>query len=275
MSIGGVGAASSTVWYSRENKEISGTEEPAANGSAERSETAAGNADETVAPAKPARPPALRASTETFLVLQGETDAASSGSAEPAPRAEPVVDQVGGVDVIVSGHSVDNREGVSLLRTVTGKMPYTPEILAQIISDSEATPGPRMQETAKEAIIGVPDGMSLYMPVTMWRQEGDWNHGDPLKIPIDLGEAYFRQDVESFMKLVGVERQLKADYGDDVKLAYSHNDGGYIMLTPDDLHYDEMPSTEDGVDAILEEVRRGFRDPDGVRDVLAKYGYEV
>ncbi|WP_417675316.1 hypothetical protein [Roseibium sp.] len=183
--------------------------------------------------------------------------------------------QVGGVDVTVSGHSVDNREGVSLLRTVPGKLSYTPEILAQILSDEEGAPRLRMQETESTPVIPVPDGSSLYMPVTVWQQEGEWNHGNPLKIPIDLGEAYFRQDVESFMKLVDTERQLKEDYGDDVKLAYSHNDGGYIMLTPDDLHYDDIPSTEDGVGAILEDVRRGFRDAEGVRDVLAKYGYNV
>ena len=33
--------------------------------------------------------------------------------------------------------------------------------------------------------------------------------------------------------------------------------------------------SEDGVGAILEDVRRGFRDAEGVRDVLAKYGYNV
>lgn len=272
MSIAGAGAASSAVWYGVGNTKVAGGEDPTVGDSAGRPGTAAGNADETVTPANPASPSVLRVNTETFLVLKGETDAASSGSAEPAPRAEPVVDQVDGVDVIVSGHSVDAREGVSLLRTVPGKLSYPPEILAQIMDDSEATP--RMQEISSEAI-QVPKGMSLYMPVTVWRQEGDWNHGDPLSIPIDLGEAYFRQDVESFMKLVGVERQLKADYGDDVKLAYSHNDGGYIMLTPDDLHYDDIPSTEDGVAPILDDVRRGFQEAEGVRDVLAKYGYKV
>ncbi len=275
MSIAGAGAASSAVWYGVGNTKVAGGEDPTAGGSAGRPGTAAGNADETVAPANPARPPALNASTDTFLVLQGEGAPLSSGSAKPAPRAEPVVKQVGGVDVTVSGHSVDNREGVSLLRTVPGKLSYTPEILAQILSDEEGAPRLRMQETESTPVIPVPDGSSLYMPVTVWQQEGEWNHGNPLKIPIDLGEAYFRQDVESFMKLVDTERQLKEDYGDDVKLAYSHNDGGYIMLTPDDLHYDDIPSTEDGVGAILEDVRRGFRDAEGVRDVLAKYGYNV
>ncbi len=272
MSIGGVGTASSVVRYSLGNTEISGAEGQDKNGTTGAADMAAGNAGETATAAKPALPPVLNVSTDTFLVLQGEAVDASSGPAEPAPRAEPVVKQVGGVDVIVSGHSVDNREGVSLLRTVPGKLSYPPEILAQIMDDSETTP--RMQEIEREAI-QVPDGGSLYMPVTVWRQEGDWNHGNPLKIPIDLGEAYFRQDVESFMKLVGVERQLKADYGGDVKLAYSHLEGGYIMLTPDDLHYDDIPSTEDGVDAILEDVRRGFRDAEGVRDVLVEYGYDV
>lgn len=272
MGIGGVGAASSNVWYNRGNTEVSGVEDLYRNGSAGAPNMAAGNAVKASPAANPALPPVLNVSTDTFLVLQGEAADASAGPAEPLPRAEPVVNQVGGVDVIVSGHSVDNREGVSLLRTVPGKLSYPPEILAQIMDDSETAP--RMQMIESEAI-HVPDGGSLYMPVTVWRQEGDWNHGNPLATPIDLGEAYFRQDVGSFMKLVGVERQLKSEYGGDVKLAYSHLDGGYIMLTPDDLHYDDIPSTEKGVDAILEEVRRGFRDAERVRDVLADYGYDV
>ena len=278
MSVAGVGTGASAVWYSRRNAVVSGVEDLSANDTTAAADSEARNAAETSPQANTASPTVLSLSTETLLVLQVD---AVEGSTDNAPQLDAaledksVVERIGNVDVIVSGHSIDNREGVSLLRTVSGAgLNYSPEMAAQIKEDAEAAA--KMSVTPMDVrTIEVPGGMSVYMPITYLRQEGDWNRGNPLDTPIDLGDFYFQQDTESFMKLVGVERRLKEEYGDDVKLAYSHQDGGYIMLTPGDLHYDEIPSTEDGVAAILETVNRGFRDADSVRDVLADYGYKV
>lgn len=68
------------------------------------------------------------------------------------------------------------------------------------------------------------------------------------------------------MDVVGIERQLKESYGDDVKLVYSHTD---------DARYHEMNSAETAVQTIVNEVNRGFINEDAVADILAGYGYVV
>ena len=202
---------------------------------------------------------------------------AASESSATAAEAKKVVERINGVDVIVSGHSVDQREGVSLLRTVSGKLSYSPELYAQIQASAEsgtAMPNTFLTSTA-EALGPLPPGASsAYMNITNFKPAGKWER-DPLSTPIDEADAYYRQDLGKYMEVVEVERQLKAEYGNDVKLVYSHADDGYIMLTPDDLHYGEMASAEDAVQTVLRDVRKGFVEADAVSDILGKYGYRV
>lgn len=52
-------------------------------------------------------------------------------------------------------------------------------------------------------------------------------------------------DVNDFADLVLAERQLKKQYGDDVKIAFEPNSGNYIMLKPGDNQYNNVDSAED------------------------------
>ena len=217
-----------------------------------------------------------------------ENEGAAAADEESAAEDERVVTKIDGVDVVVSGHNLDDREGISLLRTYEGTLSYSAELYAQIFgNDSAANEGviaadgtvlsdqPGMTLLSSTALGPLPEGAtSYYMPVTHWTPEGQ---GGVHAISADPAEqdAFDRQRVEKYMDLVGVERQLKARYGDDVKLAYSHEDAGYIMLSPDDARYDEIAFAEDGVGDLLASVRKGEINKSAVTDVLGRYGYRV
>lgn len=209
-----------------------------------------------------------------------------AGFAQPAPLAldaatlealqeAPQTRTVDGVAVIVSGHSVDNREGLSLIRTGS-TLGLSSEIQAQLMR--EAVDGmvvsPGLSEVAGKAHEAPSSSLPVYRSVTRATMGGQTPR-DLLNIAIDDHEARAIRDVEDFMKLVGVERALKAEHDPLAKLAYSQADGGYIMLTPDDLHYDDVASTENGVLDILSDIANGFLNADAVRDTLASYGYPV
>lgn len=213
--------------------------------------------------------PALSADVMATLQKVQET---SAGSASPAPAEDPVKrETANGFNVIVAGHSIDAREGISLLRPYDGKLTYSPELQAQIAADEQ----PQLNSTS-EALKALPPGAkSAYMAITPQKLEGQWNRGNPLSQPIDMFERNTIEDLTVFMKRLEAERQLKERYGDDVKLAYSHADGGYIMLTPDDLHYDEINSVQQTFDKILSEISMGYNYSDGELSVLREHNYRV
>lgn len=240
----------------------------------------AGNMPETAARQNlPARTAPWPVSTSSAHVLSADVMAtlqkvqeAGAGSASPAPAEDPVKrETANGFNIIVAGHSIDAREGISLLRPYDGKLTYSPELQAQIDADVP----PQLNSTS-EALKALPPGAkSSYMSITPYKLEGQWNRGDPLSQPIDMYEKNSIDDMAGFMERLEAERQLRERYGDDVKLAYSHADGGYIMLTPDDLHYNEINSVHQTFDKILSEIRLGYNFSEGELSVLREHNYTV
>ncbi|WP_157747538.1 hypothetical protein [Cohaesibacter sp. ES.047] len=214
--------------------------------------------------------------------------------------AEPPVQSVtvNGLKIIVSGHSVDAREGISLLRTASpsdsqsmiaamAEMKDPAENGGDAQSQTKASSGDpmfkagepyRMVEIASEALGPRPDGAtSAYMNEDFSYNRGRWSNGNP--IGKSNSEDAIAEDnrvrLEALMKSVDAERKLRAEYGQDVKLVYSHTDNSYIMLTPDDAKYDTMKSAESAVQGVIDEVERGFVDRGMAADILGRYGYQI
>jgi len=197
---------------------------------------------------------------------------------------------IDGIIVITSEHSLDSREGVSLLQTVSPT--ESKDIFSQLVSFADANDpnaeapdesaaaqegAPLMTVVESKALGPLPAGASsTYMDIDMFRPAGQWAEG-PMLRPTNPGadDSFYRRRTEELMRVVGVERQLKAQYGNDIKLIYSHSDEDYIMLTPDDARYNEMNSAESSVQTIIDEVHRGFINEGAVSDILSKYGYTV
>ncbi|MCM5553897.1 hypothetical protein [Pleomorphomonas sp. NRK KF1] len=223
--------------------------------------------------------------------LQEQSGSSTAGSGRTS---------INGLSIITSGHSLDEQEGQSLLRTVNANEPQgTTESLADQIAALKDVPGDKasvipgsgyeaqlqdtdvgMTETSVTALGPRKDGAySAYMSDDFFYIAGGWSNGDPIKDIKATGtseaDADARLRLERLMNTVEAERKLKAQYGDDIKLVYSHTDNAYIMLTPDDARYSEMKSAESGVSDVFEEVRRGFVNKDAVADILKKYGYEI
>ncbi|MCM5557230.1 hypothetical protein [Pleomorphomonas sp. JP5] len=223
--------------------------------------------------------------------LQEQSSSTTAGSGRTS---------INGLSVITSGHSLDEQEGQSLLRTAynTESTDTINSLSDQIASlkdmsgdKASVIPGSGyeaqlqdtdvgMTETSVTALGPRKDGAySAYMSDDFFYIAGGWSNGDPIKdikTPgTDEADADARLRLERLMNTVDAERKLKAQYGDDIKLVYSHTDNAYIMLTPDDARYSEMKSTESGVKDVFEEIRRGFVNKDAVADILKKYGYEI
>ncbi|WP_028580871.1 hypothetical protein [Desulfogranum japonicum] len=203
---------------------------------------------------------------------------------------EPTSVLIDGITVITTGHSLDRREGISLLETVSAT--ESQSIFSQLAAFAQTyepgakvsgdDPGsvqnaPGMTVIESIALGPLPAGAtSSYMDIDLFTPAGQWTE-DTLSRPTTEGsdDDYYRRKTEEYMAVVDVERQLKESYGNDVKLVYSHTDHSYIMLTPDDARYGEMNSAESAVQTIISEVHKGFINSDAVGDILAKYGYNV
>ena len=216
--------------------------------------------------------------------------------ASPAPSKKTV--DVNGLSVIVSGHSVDEREGVSLLRTISpSEVESMMADIAAMDDDAEAGAEEGAQQAAQsghkiirldlqgyvmevqsEALGPLPDGAtSAYMNEDFSYHRGRWANGNPLQK--SNSDAAIAEDnrvrLEALMNTVDAERKLRAEYGQDVKLVYSHTDNSYIMLTPDDAKYDTMKSAESAVRDVIKEVERGFVDRKMAADILGRHGYHI
>jgi len=215
-----------------------------------------------------------RQDTPSSETAAADTEAAAAETTASAPT--PTVKVINGHSVITAGHSIDNREGVSQIRIVSGKtFTIPPEMQAQI--DDETYTNPNLTVVSSTENTAWESGTGSYVSISYTYPGGEFV--DPISRPIPGSEAeeraMNRQRVSEYMGIVDMEQQLKDQYGDDVKLAYSYADNSYIMLTPDDLHYDEITAASDGVQTLLSEVRRGYIPRDQVGDILGQYGYTV
>lgn len=186
----------------------------------------------------------------------------------------PVVKSVRGIDVIVENHSRDIHEGETALRTLD--------------SDDIESWNKRLDNVSMEVTPGMTVSQSVALTAADVRAYQDINPGTVSNqfsteqrlttYQLIKGlpwEQQYADNVDQYMELVGAERELKARYGDGVKLQYSHADNGYVMLTPDDAGYEHASSAEAGVEWILKDVENAIIDPDLIRDSLEAYGYFV
>ncbi len=264
--------------------------------SARSEETTRSIVEPTAKEAAPVRP---KEGVHTASPVTAQTRA-SLLALQEEETAEPPVQSVtvNGLKIIVSGHSVDAREGISLLRTASpsdsqsmiaamAEMKDPAENGGDAQSQTKASSGDpmfkagepyRMVEIASEALGPRPDGAtSAYMNEDFSYNRGRWSNGNP--IGKSNSEDAIAEDnrvrLEALMKSVDAERKLRAEYGQDVKLVYSHTDNSYIMLTPDDAKYDTMKSAESAVQGVIDEVERGFVDRGMAADILGRYGYQI
>lgn len=202
------------------------------------------------------------------LNAQEATGGSSESSVQGVQQSNRIT--IDGITVITSGHTLDNREGVSLLETLseTGSN----NIFSRFTSFAEANDSdesensdamvamegaPMMTVVESKALGPLPEGAtSSYMNIDLFRPAGKWAE-DPMSIPTNSGanDSFYKRRTEELMRVVGVERQLKELYGNDIKLIYSHLDENYIMLTPDDARYNEMNSAESSVQTIQQSAQ--------------------
>jgi hypothetical protein len=85
---------------------------------------------------------------------------------------------------------------------------------------------------------------------------------------------YFKREVARAGELAKIEKQLSADYGVDVKIAFDPLAGEYLMLRPGQPGYDGMKSAQDVFAEVVRDLPKigNIRD---YRDVLAQYGVAV
>ena len=209
----------------------------------------------------------------------GETLFSPSVEADPAVMPPPESVVINGRRVIVSGHDLDEMEGRSLFRIVPGgNVQRLYEFAEQEMSAKE-----RAYEDGILMIDGQP-AMTVsttrltetqrygYVNVEYFSADGQTGL-DALKPGTE--DEHYRRLVADYMDVVDAERELKETYGDDIKLIYSHVNGCHIMLTPDDARYDEMASAEEGVETLLNDIRKNHINRSAVEDLLAARGYTV
>ncbi|MEP3122739.1 MAG: hypothetical protein ABJO52_12745 [Nisaea sp.] len=202
------------------------------------------------------------------------TAAAPSGGA-PGPdeaKVEPSTVTIDGIEVIVSGHSVDDMEGRSLFRTVGDEENLRlNDSYINLESNSEDFVQAVMEVFESRPYEPLPAGSSIYMSISSGALKGEIK---PQKIANDHEEkvAQDRKIVTDFFEMVDIERQLKEEYGEDVKLTYSHADQSYIMLTSTDLHYDDLASVEENTVHLLESLGNDQDMLGNVKDILQERG---
>ena len=237
--------------------------------------------------------------TQPTPPLSAEMQAALLALQEDTSSQSPVKTvNINGLSIMTSGHSVDARDGVSLLRTASAS--ETRAMMADIAAMEEGTDdagdaGARqevnsgskiirldhlglMKVIASEALDARPEGATgAYMNEDFFHTRGRWTNGNPLELSNSETSIRDQQKtrLEALMNSVDAERKLKAEYGNDIKLVYSHVDQSFIMLTPDDAQYDTLQSAESGVQTVIDEVHRGFVDETMASEILQRYGYQV
>lgn len=280
MSVLGLGAMNPVAGYISQKTAV----EKAGEGESALAGQTANTAPRQTAPEKVTTHPVtvsaarhLPADIMSALQHEQEVDQGASSTRSQTTVQESTIqsEQINGFEVIVSGHSIDAREGISLLRTVGGQLSYSPELLAQIEADKD-NPQQHFTLNVSAPIEALPPGATgSYMPISTFKLEGQWNRGNPIELSTEMADQYNREDTEAFLERLEAERQLKDKYGEEIKLVYSHADNGYIMLTPDDLHYDEIPSVQEQMDGMLSEIRQGYNYSEATLSVLREHHYNV
>jgi len=181
----------------------------------------------------------------------------------------------GGFNVVVSGHKYDRPDDGSPI--FGNKIDMSSKDYAEFLEYA--------QQQAKEG-----NPYTAYMgqidPLMNTLTGVSWNNGDgkspleyhmqPLHHSAEEKLAYNREKAEEFMKMMDVEEQLQAEYGDDVKLVYDAQEQQYIMLRPEDQGYNNTKSVSEMWNQVyVEDIRRGFIDKDGISDILSKYGRDI
>ena len=197
--------------------------------------------------------------------------------------------KLNGMTVQISGHSLDAREGISLLHTTSGinsanaftkfasfQEAWNQSADGQAYSTMEVESAPSMTVLESKALGPLPAGAtSSYMDIDMFRPAGKWTEDPMSRSTTESNDSFYRKQTEKLMQVVGTERQLKNFYGNDVKLVYSHADDNYIMLTPDDARYNDMNSAESSVQSLIDDVNAGHIHKDAVSDILNEYGFKL
>jgi len=197
---------------------------------------------------------------------------ANAETQQPGDENAPVVENVRGIEVIVENHSRDIHEGETALRTLEGD---NIESWNKFLNNAsmEVTPG----MTINQSVAYTKADVRAYQDINTRTLQNQFSTEQQLtfyKLIDDLPwEQQYADNVGRYMELVGAERDLKAQYGDDIKLQYSHVDNSYVMLTPDDAGYEHAAAAEDGVESIIKDVENAIIDLDLVRDYMTPYGY--
>lgn len=82
---------------------------------------------------------------------------------------------------------------------------------------------------------------------------------------------YVKSQIARAGELARIEKQMSAEHGVDVKLAFDPMAGEYVMLRPGQPGYDQVKSAQDVFDRMVLDARR-MGDGDAYREVLARYG---
>ncbi|WP_321446667.1 hypothetical protein [uncultured Cohaesibacter sp.] len=218
-------------------------------------------APDTIAKSKPAH--------TASLVGQQSATHENDASSQKAASAAPAIEQANGLDIMTSGHSLDAREGVSLFHTIDGSQ-FDKEAANAL---AEATDGNYALTVISTTPVGpLPEGAtSSYADINLFRTDGT----NKLLFSMDLDDmrGYVNKHVDELVDVINAENELQAKYGDDVKLIYSHPDGGYIMLTPDDAQYDDHDFASDAIGKTLAHQSGQSTASELILRRLEEYGY--
>lgn len=202
------------------------------------------------------------AGTKNATVAHGAASGVNTGTT-------PTVEKANGLNVITSGHSLDAREGVSFFETIDSSdldMDAFNAAAETANRDYTITVG---STTPADAL---PSGaVSIYADIDLFHTDGtrglEWTT-DPEHM-----RDYVNKGVDELVDIINAEKELQAKYGDDVKLIYSHQDKGYIMLTPDDGQYKNHDFASDAIAKSLARQNGRSAQSDLILQRLKEHGY--
>jgi hypothetical protein len=92
--------------------------------------------------------------------------------------------------------------------------------------------------------------------------------------PRSSSPARASREVANSGELAKIEKQLSAEHGVDVKIAFDPLAGEYMMLRPGQPGYDQVKSAQDVFADVVRDLPRMGNVKD-YRDVLAQYGVAI
>ncbi|MEH0018272.1 MAG: hypothetical protein V6Z89_01400 [Desulfobacter sp.] len=172
-----------------------------------------------------------------------------------------------GLRVAVSGHAYDDASRINILDEKTAESlgmshlkpaPGEETITTQGTYGVTMTLGPLVGHFLDEdgGVAGLPIGVKPLMPIAYYGVgDGEYGLGQPLFNSEAEKRAYWREKIGDFSQMLETERQLKAQYGDDIKLAYDHIAKEYVMLTPDDYGYADAKTGDQALADLQRDIR--------------------